>query len=122
MPSCEICCACSAPALRRSSCCAAERLKSPAADGAPGIERITETYPRPLDDATVGGQAMLTKQVVQYSPVVGNRRVPKAAQQIARDCGYNSIIAAPMICQGKVIGAIVCATASRGSSPTKKSR
>ena len=84
-------------------------IELPAADGAPGIERITETYPRPLDDATVGGQAMLTKQVVQYSPVVGNRRVPKAAQQIARDCGYNSIIAAPMICQGKVIGAIACA-------------
>ena len=85
------------------------QIELPAADGASGIERITETYPRPLDEATVGGQAMLSKQVVQYSPVVGNRHAPKAAQQIARDCGYNSIIAAPMIRQGTIIGAIACA-------------
>ena len=52
---------------------------------------------------------MLSKQVVQYSPVVGNRHAPKAARQIARDCGYNSIIAAPMIRQDEIIGAIVCA-------------
>ena len=86
-----------------------EMIEMPAADGVAGFERVTETYPRPLDDATVGGQAMLTKQVTQYSPVVGNPRVPPAAQQIARDTGYNSIIAAPMMREGKVIGAIACA-------------
>jgi two-component system, NtrC family, sensor kinase len=83
-------------------------IEMPAAGGQPEFERIVERYPRPLDDTTVGGQAMLSKAVVQYSPVVGNPIVPPAAQQIARDSNYNSIIAAPMIRQNHVIGAIVC--------------
>ena len=57
----------------------------PAAGGQPGFGRIMESYPRPLDDTTVGGQAMLSKLVVQYSPVVGNPNVPLQAQLIARD-------------------------------------
>jgi GAF domain-containing protein/anti-sigma regulatory factor (Ser/Thr protein kinase) len=83
-------------------------IEMPAADGEAGIEKIKERYPRPLDDNTVGGQAILTKQVVQYSPVVGNPGVPEAGQQFARDFGYNSIIAAPMIREDKIIGAILC--------------
>ena len=83
-------------------------IEMPAAGGQPGFERIVERYPRPLDDTTVGGQAMLSKAVVQYSPVVGNPIVPPAAQQIARDSDYDSIIAAPMIRQNNVIGTIVC--------------
>ena len=83
-------------------------IEMPAADGEAGIEKIKERYPRPLDDSTVGGQAILTKQVVQYSPVVGNPGVPEAGQQFARDFGYNSIIAAPMVREDKVIGAILC--------------
>src|SRR5262249_2128564 len=42
------------------------RIEMPAAGGTPGFERLTERYPRPLDDTTVGGQAMLSRQVVQY--------------------------------------------------------
>ena len=83
-------------------------IEMPAAGGQPGFERIMESYPRPLDYTTVGGQAMLSKLVVQYSPVVGNPIVPPQAQQIARNSGYDSIIAAPMIRQDTVIGAIVC--------------
>jgi GAF domain-containing protein len=79
-----------------------------AADGQVAIDKIMAHYPRPLDDTTVGGQAMLSKQVVQYAPVIGNPIVPPAAQQIARDYQYTSIIAAPMIRQDKVVGAIVC--------------
>jgi GAF domain-containing protein len=51
---------------------------------------------------------MLSKQVVQYSPVVGNPLVPPSGQQIAREVQYNSIGAAPMIRQDMVIGAILC--------------
>jgi signal transduction histidine kinase len=68
-----------------------------------------KAYPRALDNTTVGGQAILSKRVVQYSPVVGNPIVPPLAQKIAREFGYDSIISAPMIRQGKVIGAISCA-------------
>ena len=77
-----------------------------AADGMPGIERIKGRYPRPLDDTTVGGQAMLAKQVVQYSPVLGKPAVAATAQQFARDFDYDSILYAPMLRQDKVVGAI----------------
>jgi GAF domain-containing protein len=79
-----------------------------AADGQAAIDKIMAHYPRPLDDTTVGGQAMLSKQVVQYAPVIDNPLLPLAAQQIGQDYRYNSIIAAPMIRQNKVVGAIVC--------------
>jgi signal transduction histidine kinase len=84
-------------------------VEMPAAGGEAGIEKIMELYPRPLDDTTVGGQAMLSRQVVQFSPVAGNPLAPQGAQQIASKFDYNSIIAAPMIRQDKVIGAIICA-------------
>ena len=80
-----------------------------AVGGEPGVEKLVGLYPRPLDDTTAGGQAMLSRQVVQFSPIIGNPLAPPAAQQIAREVYYNSIIAAPMIRQDKVIGAIICA-------------
>jgi signal transduction histidine kinase len=64
-------------------------------------------YPRPLDTTTAGGQAMLTKRVVQYSPVLGEGSVaPPATQAFARDYNFNSVMFAPMIHNGRVIGAI----------------
>src|SRR5262249_45986853 len=72
----------------------------------PGLERIMERYPLPVDDTTVGGQAMLSRQVVQYSPVFDNPAAPSATKQFARDFDFNSVIFAPMIRQDKVIGAI----------------
>jgi two-component system, NtrC family, sensor kinase len=75
----------------------------------PGIQSLTQLYPRPLDDTTVGGQAMLSRQVVQYAPIIGNPAVPATAQKIARDFSYNSIISVPMIRQDKVFGAISAA-------------
>jgi hypothetical protein len=60
-------------------------IEMPAADGMPGIQSLTQLYPRPLDDTTVGGQAMLSRQVGQYAPIIGNPAVPPAAQKIARD-------------------------------------
>ena len=84
-------------------------VEMPAAGGEAGIEKIMGLYPRPLDDTTAGGQAMLSRQVVQFSPVVSNPLAPQGAQQIASKFDYNSIIAAPMIRQDKVIGAIICA-------------
>ena len=78
----------------------------PVADGEPGFERLTDRYPRPLDNHTVGGRAMLSKQVVQCAPVIKNPATPEATMQFARDFGFNSVIFAPMIREGKVIGAI----------------
>ena len=81
-------------------------IHMPAADGQPGFERLVDRYPRPIDASTVGGQAMLTKQIVQFSPIIGNPEAPAATQQFARDFGFNSVIFAPMARGENVFGAI----------------
>jgi two-component system, NtrC family, sensor kinase len=81
-------------------------IHMPAADGQPGFERLVDRYPRPIDASTVGGQAMLTKQIVQFSPIIGNPEAPAATQEFARDFGFNSVIFAPMAHGENVFGAI----------------
>jgi GAF domain-containing protein len=90
-------------------------IHMPAVAGEPGFERLTERYPRPLDDESVVGQAMLLKETVQFAPVVDNPAVSPFGQQVARDFGYNSLIFTPMIRGDKVIGAI--GTAHREPKP-----
>jgi signal transduction histidine kinase len=81
-------------------------VEMPAVDGDPGFENLTDRYPRPLADDTVGGLAMLSRHPVQYSPVLGNPATPATTQQFARDFGFDSVIFTPMLLGGKVIGAI----------------
>jgi GAF domain-containing protein len=81
-------------------------IHMPAADGQPGFERLVDRYPRPIDDTTVGGRAMLLRRVVQFAPVIGNPDAPAAAQEFARDFGFNSVIFAPMVRGENVFGAI----------------
>jgi signal transduction histidine kinase len=81
-------------------------VEMPAVQGEPGFERLIERYPRPLADDTVGGQAMLLKQTVQFFPVLGNPAAPPATQQFARDFGFDSVIFTPMLLGDKVVGAI----------------
>ena len=83
-----------------------DTIEMPAVDGDPGFERLRERFPRPLDDTTVGGRAMLTKEVVQLAPVLGVPGMPSSTAQFARDFGFNSVIFAPMIREGRVVGAI----------------
>jgi signal transduction histidine kinase len=86
-----------------------------ALDGEPGFEKLAAYYPLPFNDRSVNGRAMMSNQVVQVSPIIGNPASPPDSAQFAKDFGYNSIISAPMIREGKVIGAI--ATARREPKP-----
>ena len=81
-------------------------VEMPAVQGDPGFERLIDRYPRPLADDTVGGQAMLLKQTIQFFPILGNLAAPPATQQFARDFGFDSVIFTPMLLGDKVIGAI----------------
>jgi signal transduction histidine kinase len=81
-------------------------IEMPAVQGDPGFEKLIERYPRPLADDTVGGQAMLLKQTMQFFPVIGNPAAPLATQQFARDFGFDSVIFTPMLLGDKVVGAI----------------
>ena len=67
-------------------------VEMPAVGGEPGFERLIERYPRPLADDTVGGQAMLSKNTVQFSPVLGNPAAPAATRPFARDFGFDLVI------------------------------
>ncbi|MEK7754651.1 MAG: GAF domain-containing protein, partial [Acidobacteriota bacterium] len=83
-----------------------DMIEMAALDGDPGFEKLRERYPRPLDETTVGGRAMLTRQAFQLAPVLDNPATPPATVQFACDFGFNSVIFSPMIHEGKVIGAI----------------
>ena len=80
-----------------------------ALNGEPGFEKLVAHYPLPLDDRTVTGRTMLSKQVVQFARLVDNPDAPAASAQFARDFAYNSMISAPMIREDEVIGAIATA-------------
>ena len=81
-------------------------VSMPAVGGAAGFEKLIERYPRPLDTDTGGGEAMIRRLTVQYSPVVDNPAAPAATRQFARDFGFDSVIFAPMVRDGTVLGVI----------------
>ena len=82
-------------------------IHMPAIGGEPGFERLAEKYPLPVNDSTVSGLAILSKEVVQFAPIYGNPAMPKASAQFAREFAYNSMLAAPMLRGDTVVGAIV---------------
>jgi GAF domain-containing protein len=86
-----------------------------AAAGREEYETLAREFPRALDDKTGGSRAMMSKQVIQFAPVLGNPAAPPTTQQFARHLGFNSAIFAPMMRGDQVIGSI--STARRGSRP-----
>jgi signal transduction histidine kinase len=79
------------------------------------FETLNQQFPRPLDGSTGSGRAMLSKQVLQFAPVLGNPDAPPLTQRFSRKLGINSIIFAPMMREDKVIGVI--GTGRRGAEP-----
>jgi GAF domain-containing protein len=70
------------------------------------FETLTRQYPRPLDQNSGGGLAMLSKRVVQFAPVLTDPTAPPTTRRFALELGFNSVIFAPMIREDKVIGAV----------------
>jgi GAF domain-containing protein len=91
------------------------QLHLAALQGEPGYEWVAGGFPRPLNDSNISGRAMLTGKVLQVAPCIGNPATPPRTAEIARKVGFDSIIAAPMIREGRVIGAIT--TARRDAVP-----
>ncbi|HYI28603.1 MAG TPA: GAF domain-containing protein, partial [Bradyrhizobium sp.] len=90
-------------------------IQKPTVGGDPGFERLADRFPRPLDGSNIVDQAMLTKEVMLFTPVLGNPAVPLNSEQFAREFGFNSILFAPMIRGDKVVGAV--GTAHREAKP-----
>jgi signal transduction histidine kinase len=70
------------------------------------FERLGRQFPRPLDDTTGSGLAMLSKQVVQFAPALTDPVTPPETRRLAHAMGFNSVIFAPMMRKDKVIGAV----------------
>ena len=98
---------CSARALPRSGCRKERRSKCRRPTGKSRPKRSC-SITRAARQHVGGPPGDAPNKVVQHAPVLDNPVVPAAAQQMARDYQYNSIIAAPMIRHDTVVGAIVC--------------
>src|SRR5262245_28259148 len=79
------------------------------------FEALRQQFPRPLDESTGSGRAMVSKQVVQFAPVLTDPAAPPATRQFARELGLNSVIFAPMLRDDKA--SVVSRTARYGTEP-----
>jgi signal transduction histidine kinase len=91
------------------------RIEIAAIQGEPGFAKLAESYPIVLDDKTHLGRTILSGRTSQLAPIIGNPASPPLTEQNARRHGYDAQIAAPMLREGKVFGALV--TARREATP-----
>ena len=80
------------------------RLDAAALRG-PGWEQLKSQYPRAIDRDSVSGIAILEERVVQV-PDVEASDTPRLAREAAPFVGFRSIMAAPLIIDGRGIGAL----------------
>ena len=66
---------------------------------------VKARFPRPLDNQSVTGTAILTRSVVEV-PDVDEPSVVEFTRQAARVLGYRSMLAVPMFREGEAIGSI----------------
>ena len=83
--------------------------------GEAGFEKFAALFPVPLDEQTMVGKTILAGEATQFTPVIGHPKGSPFIERSARRFGFNSFIGAPMIRDGKTIGAI--ATAHRDAVP-----
>jgi signal transduction histidine kinase/DNA-binding response OmpR family regulator len=81
-------------------------LRIAAYSGGGAFDKIVEYYPRPLDEQTMVGAAILRRKIHQVAPILGNPSAPSATVDYARQFGWGSIVAVPLIHKGNVIGGI----------------
>jgi signal transduction histidine kinase len=85
------------------------KLELAAYEGEKGFDKVAQAYPRPIDESMLVGKAILSGNVMQLAPIVGNPEAPVDTVRLARELGYNALVVAPMVREGKVIGAIATA-------------
>ncbi|UCH48864.1 MAG: GAF domain-containing protein, partial [Betaproteobacteria bacterium] len=73
------------------------------------LEAMRSAFPRPIGRDTAGGRCVLSKSVT-YIPDVSKDR--EYELRIAQSVGYKSIVAVPMIREGKVLGYVVATGAA----------
>ena len=93
-----------------------EMLELAALKGNPEFEkRFISAFPQPVNYATLTGQVLRTGKLIHLTPLIGNVESTPETEQLAQAFNYNSMMIAPMIHDGKTVGAI--ATAHRDAIP-----
>ena len=72
----------------------------------PGVEAMKRVYPHAADATSATGTAILSRNVVQFASVEGSTVVPEPARVAWHAMGMKAAMGAPMLWEGKGIGAI----------------
>jgi signal transduction histidine kinase len=79
-------------------------------------DAVAATFPAPVE-LTPAGQAIRARRVVHWPDVIHGADVPDVVRQVSTVAGYQSMAFAPMLWQGRGIGAIGVARARGPFSP-----
>ncbi|MEP7208424.1 MAG: GAF domain-containing protein, partial [Casimicrobiaceae bacterium] len=85
----------------------------------PGVDALRALYPRPVDCESASGVAIQNREVVSYADI-NAADVPRQAREAARGMGFKSITAAPMLFEGRAIGALWVARDVKGTLGEKQ--
>ncbi|HEX6266908.1 MAG TPA: GAF domain-containing protein [Burkholderiales bacterium] len=70
------------------------------------FRRFRDSFPQPIDWKGFTGRALRSGKVSQIAPIIGNPKATPQAVQLAKEFGYNAMLVAPLVRDGKAIGAI----------------
>ena len=85
----------------------------------PGADELRKLYPRPMVDASVSGRAILERTIVAY-PDIDADDTPALTRELADIVGFRAIVAAPMIFEGRGIGALWVGRSFKGAFNDKQ--
>ncbi len=70
-----------------------------------GADEMRKMYPRAMIDASTSGRAILERRIVEF-PDVDAAGTPELTRRLAEIVGFRAIVAAPMVFEGRGIGAL----------------
>jgi signal transduction histidine kinase len=86
----------------------------------PGRPELEGLYPLPLSRESASGSAIIERRVMHYPDVEGAAGVPEPVRRGGRIMGLKSMIFAPMLWEGRAIGAIFVGRAAAGEFSEKE--
>ncbi|HEX4884281.1 MAG TPA: GAF domain-containing protein, partial [Casimicrobiaceae bacterium] len=86
----------------------------------PGLEPMSRMYPYPLDRDSATGTAILDQRVIHVADVDHDPHVPPRARAGWATMGLKAVIGAPMMWEGRGIGAILVGRAHAGAFTDKE--
>src|SRR5262245_1521838 len=93
----------------------AEYYKPALADVEARLEAFRRRFPMSPNRETIAARVILDCAVVHISDIENDPETPEASREVALAVGYRSILSVPMLRDGRPIGAISVARATRGT-------